>query len=389
MKKRKNRLKNILRIAFLCILCLVLSGFSVSAQTYEDVTDSLTNAHKESIYDIKLNAPFSKDTSGVREAVNPENGALTVTYDLFTLKGMGGDAQYPINLVYNNRCSSQKEESAKYNETTNSYDNITADKSKFLQSVEKLGTGWRFDMPYVEIPDDKNKTNTYVYMPDGRVFKQGDTESGLEDYKLSDAKFLKENVNGVKEEYVLKFVNGDEYRFNGKGYPECKSDKFGNIVNYIWSSDDIPVLTGISNNFGDTVSLSYTDKSVTVQYKDRKYVINRTSAENGFLINSVKDPQGRITEFGYEERNLKFDFFNTQECGQTSTNKYYLLNKIKYTGGLETNYEYITSKKWLYEENGGFAEYTKLSARYDLNSDVKADKVTYEYSGEPEGFPVY
>ena len=134
MKIEKNRLKNIFKCAVLCILCVFFWRFNVFAETYTDVTDALTNAHKESIYDIKLNAPFSKDTSGVREVVNPESGTLTVTCDLFTLKGMGGEKSYQINLVYNNRYAAKQEETVQYNEKNSSYDNIIADKSITIKS---------------------------------------------------------------------------------------------------------------------------------------------------------------------------------------------------------------------------------------------------------------
>ena len=391
MKIEKNRLKNIFKCAVLCILCVFFWRFNVFAETYTDVTDALTNAHKESIYDIKLNAPFSKDTSGVREVVNPESGTLTVTCDLFTLKGMGGEKSYQINLVYNNRYAAKQEETVQYNEKNSSYDNIIADKSSFLQSVEEFGIGWRLDMPYVEIPDEKNKTNVYVYMPDGRVFKKGSTESGLENYKLSDVKFSEcaADKDGTASEYTLAFADGDTYFFNEKGYLQRKNDKFGNQIEYRWSSDDVPVLNSITNNWHDVVTFEYADGSITIRYKERKYIISRTQTDNGFLISSITDPLGRTTEFNYTEKNFKFDFFSKDERIQTGTNKYYLLNKIRYNGGLETNYEYITSKKWLYEKENGFAEYGKLSVRYDSNTDRKISRVTYEYNGEPDGFPLY
>ena len=392
MKAKKGRtFKNIFKYVVLCVMCAALWSCNAFAETYTDVIDEVTNAHKESIYDIKFNAPFTKDISGVREVINPENGALTMTYDLFTLKGMGGETSYAITLVYNNRYASQREERTVYNPTTYAYDNIYADRNAFLQSIQKFGIGWRLDMPYVEIPDARNKTNIYVHMPDGRVFKSGNTESGLEDYKLSDVKFstTKDNSSGEITEYTLTYANGDIYSFNAKGYLHSKSDKFGNNINFNWSTEDIPLLNSITNNWGDTVTFVYTDSTITAQYKERKYTINQTSTGDGCLISSIKDPQGRVTEFSYTEKNFKFDFFSPQERNQTGTNKYHLLNKVKYSGGLETNYEYIISKKWLYEGGNGFMEYSKLSARYDLNTGRKTSRITYEYNGEPDGFPKY
>ncbi|MBQ3023379.1 MAG: hypothetical protein IJD91_08675 [Clostridia bacterium] len=185
----------------LCIL-LFLCG-SIALADYDTVIDEITNSRKESIYNLELNAPFSKDTSGIREVIDPETGNLSASINLFSLQGRGGVESTSISLTYSTAYASLKEESVEYNGT--SYVNALAEKSTFLQSVENFGIGWRLHLPYVEKPDGRNSTVIYVHLADGSVYKKG--EDGLEDYKLTDVTFTQRNEtrNGVETAYVLRY----------------------------------------------------------------------------------------------------------------------------------------------------------------------------------------
>ena len=371
-------------------LFLLLFGGSVGATDYDTVLDEITNSRKSSLYNLNLHAPFSKEQSGIRETVNPETGALSLNFDLFSLPGRGGVPSVSLSLLYATPYASFEEEGAVYDAEDSEYESAVTEKSEFLQAVESFGIGWRLQLPYVENPGGKNHTKRYVHFPDGRVFVTGDTQSGLADYKLADVRFAEytETRNGIEIAYYLHFANGDTYYFNTSGYPVEKTDILKNRVFYRWSSDSLPLLNAITDDSGDIIFLSYSDASVTIRHKERAYTLTREQAGEGWLLSSITDPQGRTTSFTYEAKELRFSFFS--ELFENSlTNTYHLLQSVSYPGGLYTHYQYTTSVKWLYESSGGMMEYAKLSERYDTDGEIRASALLYTYIAEPDGCPDY
>ncbi len=376
---------NKLKKSFILLCILLFSCGSIAFADYDAVIDEITNSRKESIYNLELNAPFSKDSSGIREVIDPETGNLSASINLFELQGRGGIKSTSISLTYSTAYASLQEESVEYK--NNKYVNALAEKSVFLQSVESFGIGWRLQLPYVEKPDGKNSTVIYVHLADGSVYKKG--KDGLEDYKLTDVSFIEksETRNGIKTAYVLRYVTGDTYYFNIDGYPVEKTDRLGNHVFYRWTDDTVPKLENIADDSGDIVYFEYKDETLTVSHEEAKYILHREKTENGWLISKVTDPIGRTTELDYEACKFYFNFWGGARNGLNNT--YYLLKSVAYPTGFISKYNYITGTKWLYEKENGKIEYAKVSERFDTDGNQRVDYISYNYDKEPDGCPTY
>ena len=365
----------------LCIL-LCICG-SIAAANYDEVIDEITNSRKESVYNLELNAPFSKDTSGIHEVIEPETGELSTSIDLFTLQGRGGVESTAISLTYSTAYASFKEESVE--KKSNNYVNTVSDKSAFLQSVESFGIGWRLQLPYVERPDGRNSTVIYVHLVDGSVYKANG--NGLINYKLTDVSFAgkSETRNGVDTAYILRYATGDAYYFNASGYPVEKTDRFGNRVFYNWSGGTVPKLLSISDDSGDVVYFKYNENTLAVSHNERYYILHRKKAGDGWLISKVTDPVGRTTEFDYEARAFYFNFWGEARGGTSNT--YYLLKSVSYPTGFVSRYTYITGTKWLYKEENGSMQYARVSERFDADGEERTNYISYSYTREPDGWP--
>ncbi len=377
--------------ALLAFLLLFISLGAITTKAtddYDTVLDEITNSRNNSRYNLELHAPFSKDTSGINESIDPETGTLSAGVNLFSLPGRGGAISDSLSIIYSTAYASLQEESAEHNGMQ--YVNKLDAKSTFQQSLESFGIGWRMHLPYVEKPESYNYTQSYVHLVDGSVYKQGDSDNGLADYQLTDVQFLEktETRNGVETCYQLRYIAGDVYYFNAAGYPVEKNDRMGNKVYYNWSTDSIPLLVSIADDSADIVFFDYNDAMITVRYKERTYTLYREAAGDGWLLTKVTDPMGRTTTFHYETRSMQFNFWGDLYDGCT-TNTYYLLSSVTYPTGLISRYEYTTGTKWLYEPQNGKIAYAKLAKRYDTDGETRTNSLSYHYTREPDGCPTY
>ena len=284
------------------LVVLLFFGTADAADTivYQDVIDEITNSLKSAQYDINLNAPFIKDKSGTNESINPENGQLSIAYNLFTLKQYG-NGTLDVTLTYSTSNSAKMWPNAELNANTGKYINILVDKEPIEQAMEAAGTGWSLSLPYVETQGQRNKSLAYVHTVDGRVYRYDkNEESGLEDYTLKDMKFrlCDEEINGIDIVYQLSYKNGDVYSFDINGYLRQKTDIYGNVTRYIWSDEKIPMLTAISDSANNAVTFTYTDTVVKVTCNDRTYEIYRKDSDGVKLIVGFK--ACRVCDFPYQ-----------------------------------------------------------------------------------------
>ncbi|MPM07620.1 hypothetical protein SDC9_53926 [bioreactor metagenome] len=107
----------------ICLIWLSASCFCSAAGTVTTVI-SLMNVLKQetksSVYNIGLNAPFSKESSGIKEGVSTETGALTVSNSILSIPGRNG-MNLNLNLMYNNLSAKLYDEGTTSASITNSY----------------------------------------------------------------------------------------------------------------------------------------------------------------------------------------------------------------------------------------------------------------------------
>ena len=373
-----------------CVLAVIV-GNANATTTYQDVIDEITNSQKESVYNLDLNAPYSKDKSGIKEIIDPETGDVSVICDLFSLKGRAGQNTINLSISYRNSIAKAMEENAENNNGV--YTNLLAEKTSFQKSQSFFGIGWSLYFPYVEKQDEYNKTNLYVHMADGTAYKQDDSENGLADYDLTNVGFYDININrnGILCKYMLRYADGTIYYFDEDGYLCEKTDRFNNSVQYIWTTvNEVRVIQYISDNCGQTVRFDYEDNTVYVRFENQVYRLQKTpNADDVDELTSITDPIGRITRFEYYRADLEFNFFNGTIQSQALTNPYYLIRRVNYPIGVETVYEYVRGRKWLYEKENGYLDYVRVAKRYDTDQKSISDQMRYVYYNEPDGYPNY
>jgi len=118
-------LKKALLSAALGFLIFAISGMTNAASaaaptTVSELMEVLKEEKKEAVYDIKLNAPFAKATSGVNETVNIETGEVMVENQIFSLPGRGGK-DLSVNIKYRSRDAKLYDEGTTSASTDNDY----------------------------------------------------------------------------------------------------------------------------------------------------------------------------------------------------------------------------------------------------------------------------
>ena len=367
----KNTVKKLL-----LLLIVLLVAVPCFAATEDEVISEALIGQRIAQYNVDLNAPFTKETSGISERVNHETGAITYTLSLFSLNAR--TFEDTLSLSYSTYNAKLMQEA--YNCSNGSFYYRNLDFSDLEITTEGFAVGWKLDLPYVE----KFSDELYVHMPDGSVYLYSENEeTGLKDYKLKDVKFV-----SLSNSFTLSYLNGTQYSFDKDGLLTRKSDRYGNFIDYIWNKVSSPYkLSSIASCTGKKIEFYYETDYVIVSNGDKKYEINRkkNSADDKIpFLNSVTDPENRTTQFSYGMTEL--DYTLGQDTS-TIVNKYYPIESIVYHTGLETRYEYNVSKK---NSGTGHLSYLKLAKRYDKAASGEISNIqSYAYSGEPDGYPSY
>ena len=436
------------------LLIMAVSAHSIvfaaaTPTTVTELMDVLTEEKISSLYNIDLNAPFSKEASGVRESISPETGELTLYSELLNIPGRNG-MDLSLNLIYKSRDAKVLEERTICANTANSYGqtiiayydvydangfwlrtdalqyttadptilasvtmgtetwtftgnlqyasgtalitaaniaNFAGAKSLVNESRYVFGEGWSLDMPSLMIDGD----NVYVTLDNGQTYEaEIGIGAGLKDYELTRAVFTEDTtftVNGKVSAYKLFYSTGESYYYAADGLLMRQEDRFGNAITYGWEViDGRNLLTKVIDTVGRTAILTYSDQSIEIRFGDRKVSLSKE------LVPGQTDQYylSSLTDpVGRQYRySYTFDTADFDALGKTAaTNTYTNLIKVTYPSGLSSVYSYEKSRKNL--GLSGYMEYYKVGSRKDQAADKTFEEYTYIYSGEPDGFPDY
>ncbi len=445
------------RIRILFLALFLIAGFSIHCTAFAAGTPTTVTALMEvlsaektkSVYDMKLNAPFSKETSGVRENISSETGELTLSSELFNIPGRNG-MDLSLELQYRSRDAKIFEERTKSADTANNFgqtitayydvkdangfwlrtdalqyttanptilatvtmgtetwrftgyyqyatgtsvlssagiENFAGEKSNISESKYVFGQGWSLDLPSLIL--DGN--NIYVTVKNGNTYKTNAGQgTGLVDYKLADASFTKDTSvtqNGKTSAYRLYYTTGEAYYFTADGYLIRKQDRFGNALLYQWDAlNGKMLLTRVTDSGGRSITLSYTDTAISATCGTRMVQLLKQ------LVPGQTNQYYLKTFIDAAGRAYQYDYlFDSAQfdlLGKTAAaNTYANIVKIAYPTGASSNYTYQKSKKNL--GLSGSMDYYKIKSRYDNLDGMVIEKYDYQYSNEPDGYPTY
>ncbi|MCF8018622.1 MAG: hypothetical protein K9L62_04365 [Vallitaleaceae bacterium] len=441
--------KSLLILLFL--ICLWLSSISLFAATPTTVSqlmDEIKDDKMEASYDIKLNAPFTKETSGIMESINPETGEVVVRNTIFYIPGRNGK-DLNIELVYSSRDAKLYDEGTKSVSIPNNYGqeiiaiydvydnngfwlktsglkyptsettilaetildnqnwvftgyleyengtdlitsgsivNVTKEKGYTSTSKDMFGEGWSLDIPKLEIDGQEN---IYVALLNGQTYKADFSAGvGLKDYMLGNVVFTKDTTRRVGEDisaYKLYYANGDAYYYTAAGELIMETDKFNNMIVYHWKNvNNKRLIVKIIDTIGRAVDINYSDS-----------VTSFTSGEK--TVRLIKSPVPGVSGKYYlssfidaagRETFYNYEFKQASFDSINSTPAYntlVTLKEIHYPTGLKTVYNFTRATKNF--GTSGSMDYYKVINRYELDKGSKCNTQIYNYYNEPDGFP--
>ena len=215
------------------------------------------------------------------------------------------------------------------------------------------------------------------------------TESGLQDYELTDLVFKSgnyEQVGTLFGAYKLCYVDGTEYLFAEDGLLIKKSDRYGNWIKYLWDTSENSIrLSKICDCTGREILFKYNGLVTSIVSGDRSYSFHKQAVSNEDtvgILTKVSDPEGRETYFSYNGNSLEYTLADGID---PISMEYYALSEVVYPTGLRVCYEYLLSRK---SASSGYMDYLKLSRRFDEMPDgTICNKQQYSYGGEPDAYP--
>ncbi|MDR6884016.1 RHS repeat-associated core domain-containing protein [Bacillus sp. 3255] len=278
-------------------------------------------------------APFSIGIN--QENVSTLSGGLTIQENEFTLPGRNG-LSFTLSRTYNSSDSALSGMTIK--------DDQNIPEKPYNEKRYPIGKGWSWNTSSIEYYIESNTyLRKYLHLAGSGVYKIDDNNN-LVGYPWKDLKFEADNgtvtVNGLKSGSVLKSISGINQYFAAGGLLIQISDSYNNQIQFTYDNVDPinPRLSTISDNIGNTISITYTQDNSILITKGNKTITYRFSWPNGKrVLASVTDAIGRVTTYDYAIKGSKY---NLQGTTPEMDNAYALLTGVTHPTGAKSVYTY-------------------------------------------------
>ncbi|MFB9753304.1 polymorphic toxin-type HINT domain-containing protein [Paenibacillus hodogayensis] len=249
-----------------------------------------------------------------------------------------------------------------------------------------IGKGWSWDIPYIELKDNKN----YLHLPGGSAYQiSGNSLVGYPWNDLSITYDSSVTVNDKTSYYVLTSIQGQKQYFTSYGQLIQMADLFGNTVQFEYSyiSPYGSVLTKVRDALDNEINITYSTTKVTLTSGDRTVEYDKMLDPQGNkeLLSRVTDPKGRQTLYEYSVASTAFDLVAS---GTREDNFAALLTKVHHPTQARTEYTYTPYERRI----GTFAieQAYRVTAREEVMTPIgvpsmTANRVTYSYNGDGAG----
>ncbi|WP_161797175.1 RHS repeat-associated core domain-containing protein [Paenibacillus terrae] len=312
-------------------------------------------------------------------SVSTASGQLIVQNTDFVLPG---SLPFALTRVYNNSLANNQI-GVQQNEGV--YTNTSAIREE--EAASGLGRGWKWDLPHMQKQDGKR----YLYMP-GTGSYELKNDLKLEGYAYKDLKISTDqsaSVQGIRSEYKISELNGNDYYLDQDGYLILIQDAYKNRVEFDYtSSGGAKLIRSIRNNDGRELDFTYNAGQLVVkeQGTDHQYTYRQSGEGSNKVLTEVLDSLSRSTSYTYTFMDAPFNLVADGEgkTGALQPNATALLTRIvRPTSSMtDIRYEAYNKQIGVYGTQGVF----KVISRADVYSTTAGNRflnqTDFTYSGE-------
>ncbi|TVX92177.1 RHS repeat-associated core domain-containing protein [Paenibacillus agilis] len=253
---------------------------------------------------------------------------------------------------------------------------------KKMDDQIKLGKGWKWDIPYIQIEGE----NKYISLPGGAVYKIVNDKK-LEGYPWDDLTFegygFWDYDNGIVP-YKLTYKNGMTYTFDRDGTLHKQTDAYGNSLYFTYRRNykEAPYLTEVRDPIGNKLTFTYEGNKIVVSNGkeqvtyQKAYVYDEQHNVNVSYLHSVTDTAGRTTYYSHQFAPSTFDM--TSGMDDKVRNDYALINGIFHPTGAKTLISYDSVER-AHEQTQYRVNERKDVVEYVDGSTQESNKNTIKY----------
>ncbi len=260
-----------------------------------------------------------------------------------------------------------------------------------------LSGGWYLSIPYI---DEAQKTICLPNRGKYSYYKDADSNyvvmcDGQPKISFGINKTYTAEMNGetVTSRYAVTTHDGTKYYFTSDGTILAEKDRFGKITSYTSSGE---LITSITDRFGRTTSISYTDseneRMITITapdgantylYADIITEQYYNDTETNYILTKIVFPDGEEIVFTHDIVDADYNLYGSYDSQHFRQGfSYALLTDVEYSSGASTHYVYESAE--LSFSGRGRLDGYRLSERYTLcctDAEEKTGRYTYSYEG--------
>ena len=324
--------------------------------------------------------------NGSHESIDARSGALSLSYPLATLVGVGG-MDLSLTLSYSSAESGALDYGYAEERADGTYVLHTREKPQYT-AQNGLSAGWQFSIPSIRaelhFDEEGNADDAYqtilldngkaILLDDGVIRECLVYTEGLDVFIVDHPGYaytLCEGTlfDGKAVASMLSYKDGTVYYFAANGSCLGKADRFGNRICYGYDASNR--LTCVRDDFGRSIDLVWTDAGFTVSASDGTAV---TVSFSDGLISSVSYGAGELSSFTYEMQNARI---GVSENTDGVTVPFTLLTEVLHPAADASSYAYAPCAE--YEKDGSVSYLPRVTERSDTVSGIRKNAVTYQY----------
>ena len=260
------------------------------------------------------------------------------------------------------------------------------------ERYSKLGIGWEFTFPYIEIRYGYSRTYRYLHFGEKGTWRIDFSDGGdnnLDGYELNDIKIARDSSvthDGMTSCYRVDEKNGTKHYFGEDGRLLIQEDRFGNQIKFYCQIEKYTTVDGYRENY------PYITKIVDTLGREVVFTFETDEDEDKYVYMTITDPNDAENPkvyryFLYKLSTSQIGILNWADCKDLEGEKWVLYSVADPTDyECIYRYDYLSTRFSFKYKNNGYYNSHYNDADSSIGNSYVDESDMWTFDGVPNQY---